>query len=181
MFVLAQAADKNGCSHAIYCTTFPITSGENALASNVGSSRAFLESRARTTAGQKGISGADIKQIPIPLPPLSEQEQIVSEVEARLSIIAQTELEVEANLKRAERLRQTILVEAFAGRLVPQNPGDEPASVLLERIRREREGMQKKGKAGNGRARAAVRVPGEPVKIDVEGMEQVELWESVGG
>jgi len=115
-----------------------------------------------------------------PLPPLAEQQQIVSEVEASLSIIAQTELEVEANLKRAERLRQTILAEAFAGRLVPQRPGDEPASVLLERIRqgrKERDGMQKKVKAGNGRG---IRLPDEPVKIDAEGMEQVALWEGVG-
>jgi type I restriction enzyme S subunit len=127
---------------------------------------------------------SQLENFSFPLPPLAEQQQIVSEVEARLSIIAQTEFEVEANLKRAERLRQTILAQAFAGRLVPQDPDDEPASVLLARIRQERserDGMQKKGKSGNGRARTTVKVPDEPVKIDVDGMEQVALWESVGG
>jgi len=88
----------------------------------------------------------------------------------------QLETTVEANLKRAERLRQSILKEAFAGRLVPQDPNDEPASVLLERIRKECEG-RKKGIVGNGRY---AKVSSEPVKIDVEGTRQVELWEGVG-
>ena len=52
--------------------------------------------------------------------------------------IDELELQVEANLKRAERLRKAILKRAFEGRLVPQDPDDEPASVLLERIRGER-------------------------------------------
>ena len=147
------------------------------MASNVGVSRAHLESRARTTAGQTGISGSDIKQIPIPLPPLAEQEQVIAEVEQRLSVICQLETIVEANLKRAERLRQSILKEAFAGRLVLQDPDDEPASELLENIRKERQG-RKKGIVENGRY---TKVSGEPVKIDVEGTRQVELWESVGG
>ena len=107
------------------------------IACNTGVSRAFVESRARTTAGQKGIAGSDIKQIPLPLPPLAEQAQIVAEVEAKLSEIAKMEEVIEHSLRRAELERQSILREAFAGRLVEQNPEDEPASVLLERIREE--------------------------------------------
>ena len=75
----------------------------------------------------------------VALPPLAEQRRIVAEVERRLSVIQQAEATVEANLTRAERLRQSILKQAFSGKLVPQDPGDEPASALLERIRVERE------------------------------------------
>jgi type I restriction enzyme S subunit len=71
----------------------------------------------------------------LPLPPLAEQHRIVAEVEQRLSVIDELETVVEANLKRAERLRQAILKRAFEGKLVPQDPSDEPASVLLERIK----------------------------------------------
>ncbi|MGA2608721.1 MAG: restriction endonuclease subunit S [Terriglobia bacterium] len=71
----------------------------------------------------------------LPLPPLGEQHRIVAEVERRLSVVDELEAVVEANLKRAERLRQAILKRAFEGKLVPQDPSDEPASVLLERIK----------------------------------------------
>lgn len=121
------------------------------ISCNTGVSRAFVESRARTTAGQKGISGSDIKQIPLPLPPLAEQAQIVAEVEARLSEIAKMEEVIEHSLRRAELERQSILREAFAGRLVAQNPEDEPARVLLERIReerRKREALEKERRKG---------------------------------
>jgi type I restriction enzyme S subunit len=108
------------------------------IACNVGESRSHMAGRARTTAGQTGISGTDIRDMPVPLPPTAEQEQIVTEVERRLSVIGFTEAQIEANLRRASRLRQSILKEAFAGKLVPQDPTDEPASALLERIRQER-------------------------------------------
>ena len=73
----------------------------------------------------------------VALPPLAEQGRIVAEVERRLSVIHQAE----ASLSRAERLRQSILKQAFSGKLVPQDPGDEPASALLERIKAEREAL----------------------------------------
>ncbi len=78
----------------------------------------------------------------VALPPLAEQRRIVAEIERRLYVIQQTEATVEADLTRAERLRQSILKRAFEGKLVPQDPNDEPASVLLDRIKAEREAAQ---------------------------------------
>ena len=86
-------------------------------------------------AGKPGLNLSNIRELLLALPPLSEQVRIVAEVERRLSVIDELEMQVEANLKRAERLRQAILKRAFEGKLVPQDPNDEPASILLERIR----------------------------------------------
>ncbi len=94
--------------------------------------------RAKTTAGQRNLTLEICRDLPFPLPPLAEQQQIVVEVERRLSVIEQAEIAVETSLKRIERARQSILELAFSGRLVPQDPHDEPASVLLERIQEER-------------------------------------------
>ena len=92
-----------------------------------------------------------IRGLAIPLPSLAEQRHIVAEVERRLSVVQQAEATVEASLVRAERLRQSILKQAFSGRLVPQVPDDEPASALLERIRAEREAASSPGKGKAGR------------------------------
>jgi len=80
----------------------------------------------------------EIRNAEIPLPPLDEQNQIVQEVEQRLTVLPSLEQAVVRSLRKAESLRQAILKKAFAGRLVPQDPNDEPASVLLDRIRQER-------------------------------------------
>ena len=84
------------------------------------------------------LNHKDIDPLPFPLPPLLEQQAIVSEVESRLSIADEVEKTVVAELKRAEQLRQSILKKVFSGKLVPQDPNDEPASVLLERIKAEK-------------------------------------------
>jgi type I restriction enzyme S subunit len=80
------------------------------------------------------------------MPPLSEQHRIIAEVERRLSVIDELEAIIAMNLNRADRLRQAILKRAFEGKLVPQDPTDESARVLLERIRMERERITEKPK-----------------------------------
>lgn len=85
------------------------------------------------------------------LPPLLEQQRIVAEVECRLSVVDELEAVIEANLRRGERLRLAILKRAFEGKLAPQGPSDEPASVLLERVRA---GRTEGKRGGHGWARA---------------------------
>ena len=92
------------------------------------------------------LNQSAMRKIPVPIPPLTEQEQIVSELERHLSVADEIEATIAAELARAERLRQSILKHAFSGKLVPQDPNDEPASVLLEKIRDEKEQQQPKRK-----------------------------------
>jgi type I restriction enzyme S subunit len=81
----------------------------------------------------------DMKLVPVLLPPIHEQHAIVAEIESRLSVCDKIEESIEHSLKQSEALRQSILKKAFEGKLVPQEPNDEPASVLLARIKAERE------------------------------------------
>ena len=134
-------------SFASYLLRFRLTEAEVMpkwfhiyVASQMG--RAFIEQHAASSAGQNNVSLSLIHTMALPLPPLAEQYRIVAEVERRLSIIQQAEGTVESNITRAERLRQSILEQAFSGKLVPQDPDDEPVSALLERIRAEREASQ---------------------------------------
>jgi len=74
----------------------------------------------------------------VPFPPCVEQRRIVEELQPQLDYVDTVETSTSLNLRRASRLRQAILKRAFEGKLVPQDPNDEPASALLERIRAER-------------------------------------------
>ncbi|HET6381848.1 MAG TPA: restriction endonuclease subunit S, partial [Armatimonadota bacterium] len=130
------------CSYASYLIALELLPGchPDYLSYFVNSTlgRLWVASVVIQQVGQANVNGTKLKALVFPLPPVAEQHRIVAEVDRRLSIIDGLEAGVEANLKRAERLRQSILKRAFEGNLVPQDPNDEPASVLLERIRAER-------------------------------------------
>jgi len=106
----------------------------------------------------QGVNIGTLKELPIPLAPLGEQEAIVEAVEDQLSVIEHLEANLDAKLKSAQALRQSILRHAFTGQLVPQDPNDEPASELLKRIAAEREGSAREAAA----AKRATKKPGGP-------------------
>lgn len=99
--------------------------------------RAWVGRVVTQQVGQANVNGSKLRALRIPIPPLAEQQAIVSRLEELSELSRRTERELEHQLLRAARLRQSILKAAFEGTLVPQDPNDEPASVLLERIRAE--------------------------------------------
>lgn len=97
----------------------------------------YLRERARGVA-VKGVNIADLRSMPIPIPPEREQRRIVRELDRMNSILDDLESVLDSERTRSTSLRSSILAAAFSGKLVMQNPSDEPASVLLERIAAER-------------------------------------------
>lgn len=117
------------------------------LRSHSGISR--LRAEAKWAVNQASINQQDVQRTSVPFPPLVEQQHIVTEVAERLSQIDAAEMQIEHGLLRATRLRQSILKQAFEGKLFPQDPSDEPASVLLERLRAQQSIKGENRKAGN--------------------------------
>lgn len=87
---------------------------------------------------QPNLNLNKVREITIRLPSISEQTEIVRRVEQLFAFADQLEAKVAAAKTRIDRLTQSILAKAFRGELVPQDPNDEPASVLLERIKAQR-------------------------------------------
>lgn len=100
--------------------------------------RRQLEGAARTTAGIYKVNQSMIESVMLPIPAWEEQARLASEIERQLSFVEACERAVDVGLARSAGLRRSVLKAAFEGRLVPQDPSDEPATVLLERIRAER-------------------------------------------
>lgn len=96
---------------------------------------------------QSNINGEKLSNYPFPFCSLPEQREIVRILEEQFSAIEQNEREIDTALERAEALRQSILKKAFSGKLVPQDPSDEPASVLLERFCAEHSSAEQEDKA----------------------------------
>lgn len=103
-----------------------------------------------TGSALKQINIKELRSIKFYIPPLAEQKRIVAKIEELLPKVeeygkAQDALD-KLNKELPEKLKKSILQEAIAGRLVPQDPNDEPASVLLDKIRKEKERLVKEGK-----------------------------------
>ena len=96
--------------------------------------------------GQPNCNGTSLKELFIPLPPLNEQVKIIPIVETLLDYVKRIRLERTELFSILSATKSKILDLAIRGQLVPQNPDDEPASVLLERIRAEKEELIKQGK-----------------------------------
>ncbi|MBK7110372.1 MAG: restriction endonuclease subunit S [Chitinophagales bacterium] len=98
--------------------------------------------------GRPNLNVPNIELLEIPIPPLDKQNEIVKEIESRLSVCDKIEETIENSLLQAEALRLSIIKKAFEGKLVKQNPKDEPATKLLERMRAEKKKneMEKKTK-----------------------------------
>lgn len=126
------------------------------------------------------INRGNWEQIVIPLPPLAEQKRIVAKIEELLPKVeeygkAQDALD-KLNEELPERLKKSILQEAITGRLVPQDPNDEPASILLDKIRKEKAKLVKEGKL---KKKDLIEIPISEDEIPFEIPESWE-WCSLG-
>jgi type I restriction enzyme, S subunit len=106
------------------------------LRSSVG--RSLLLKNAKWAVNQASINQADVRAVPVVVPPFESQERIVSIYETvSLSLLKVAE-DIQTNFRRSNSLRSSILLAAFSGKLVPQDPTEESASVLLGRIAAKR-------------------------------------------
>ena len=98
----------------------------------------FFLTHGKQTTNLASISQSVLRKLPVPIPPIAEQTEIIQEVERRLSAADQLASTLQQQLLRSRVTGQSLMLDAFAGRLVSQDSSDEPASVLLERIRNQK-------------------------------------------
>lgn len=104
--------------------------------------RSYIEGKSASSAGQYNLSTQVLAPLPIPIPPQDEMREILAEVDKLTTFAVKADAERMQGERRSVFLKRSLLADAFMGRLVPQDPNDEPASVLLERIRVERAARQ---------------------------------------
>jgi type I restriction enzyme S subunit len=136
--------------------------------------RLQIEVPARSTSGVHNINSQEVKQLQIALPPIEEQQEIVRRIEIFFKTADQVKQQYQEAQAYLNKLNHSILAKAFRGELVPQDPNDEPASVLLERIRAEREKLDTKKKAKGKtekKSRKAKPEAAEPKQLSLPGFD----------
>jgi type I restriction enzyme S subunit len=109
-----------------------------------------IEGAAKSTSGVNNVNSQQLQALQLKLPPLPEQHEIVRRIESAFARIDRLATDAKRALELLDKLDEAILAKAFRGELVPQDPTDEPAHLLLERIRAERAAAPK---AKRGRKR----------------------------
>lgn len=128
----------DGCIHQNHVFRARLVRGvEPKLVSIWGNTfgQGWFETHGKQSTNLASINLKTLKAFPVPIAPPEEQARIVAEVHRQISFVDACERAVEGGLARSVALRRSVLKAAFEGWLVPQDPSDEPASVLLERIR----------------------------------------------
>jgi len=98
--------------------------------------RQYVNSQISQQTGQANVNGTKLSMMPIPIMHPNEQKEIIKHLENCFEIEQQIKTQCEKAIEKITKLRQSILNQAFIGKLVPQDPNDEPASVLLEKIKK---------------------------------------------
>ena len=106
----------------------------------------YFEKKGKQTTNLASINKTVLSHFPIPLIPREEQEELCKQIEKLMTILDTQEQEITSAFRLAGLLRQSILKEAFSGELVKQDPNDEPAAVLLERIKAEKASQKPRAK-----------------------------------
>lgn len=131
------------CSFASYLIR--VRTRENCLPDFLAASlnspygRRWITSVVSQQVGQANVNGTKLANFEFAVPSVTEQRDRIQKFERTMSLIRELQSSISKQEVRAARLRQAILAKAFSGQLVPQDPHDEPASVLLERIRADRQ------------------------------------------
>lgn len=157
------------CSYASYLIRVKLVETEPDFAAayiNSVFGKAWVKSVVSQQVGQANVNGTKLKDLCLPLPPKEEQQEIIQQLDDIFSQIDALENWCATELARSATLRQSILKDAFSGKLFPQDPSDEPASELLKRIQAER------AKTTQQKSSALPRPRGRRKKSDKESPEK---------
>ena len=153
-----EGKTRGKCSELLIPATINQAIAALVLESQAAACKAYLKTfllhsyeamRGQASGGvQPNLNLQIIKTIALPLPPVVEQQEIASQIEQQFEQLERQKDAVKHALKQSTAQRKNILKAAFSGQLVPQDPNDEPASVLLARIRAERAGLASKPRVG---------------------------------